>query len=113
MFRTLKHKKRKGQSTLEYAVLIIIVIGALLAIQNYVKRGIQGRLRQATDDIGSQYEVGAMNVTRKTSTWSKTKETFDEGVMNTALLCDEVTNVEYNEEYVGEATYGGYWGETE
>ena len=35
--------QKRGQSTLEYAVLIVIIIGALLTIQVYIKRGVQGR----------------------------------------------------------------------
>ena len=53
MFRIFNNKK--AQSTLEYAILIIIIIAALLSLQVYVKRGIQGRLKSATDDVGEQY----------------------------------------------------------
>ena len=53
----LKHKK--GQTALEYLVLIIIVIGALLAVQNYFKRGLQGRWKAAMDDMGDQYDPRA------------------------------------------------------
>lgn len=88
-------RKRKAQSTLEYAVLIIIVIGALLSIQMYIKRGVQGRLRQASDDIGDQYSVGNMNMTRVTKFHSHTSETYNQGIQNTILLGDEYTNVTY------------------
>jgi len=37
--------KSKGQSTLEYAILIIAITGALLTMQNYAKRAVQGKLR--------------------------------------------------------------------
>ncbi len=47
---------RKGQTTLEYIVLIIIVMGALLTISNYLKRGLQGRWKAAMDDTGDQYD---------------------------------------------------------
>ncbi len=47
---------KKGQTTLEYIVLIIIVMGALLAISNYFKRGLQGRWKAALDDMGDQYD---------------------------------------------------------
>ena len=43
---------------MEYAILIIIIIGALLSIQVYIKRGVQGRLRAAADDIGDQFKPG-------------------------------------------------------
>lgn len=49
-------KLNKGQTALEYIVLIIIVIGALLSIQHYFKRGLQGRWKAAVDDMGDQYD---------------------------------------------------------
>ena len=47
--------ERKAQSTVEYAVLAAVVVGALLAMQIYVKRGVSGKLREATDRIGEQF----------------------------------------------------------
>jgi hypothetical protein len=96
MFKFLRKKKSKGQSTLEYAVLIIIVIGALLSIQVYIKRGVQGRLKSATDDIGDQYSPGNTNVRMKTHVLSNTRDTFKKGITNSALLSDETTNTELN-----------------
>ncbi len=52
------YAKTKGQSTLEYVILIGFVVAALIAIGVYMKRGIQGRLRASTDDIGEQYSAG-------------------------------------------------------
>ncbi|MCG8430877.1 MAG: hypothetical protein MJA29_06880 [Candidatus Omnitrophica bacterium] len=49
---------KKGQSTLEYAILILIVIVALLAMQTYLKRGVQGRMRESSDNIGEAYSPG-------------------------------------------------------
>ena len=60
--------KKKGQSTLEYAVLIVIIIAALLAMNQYIKRGLQGRLKSATDDIGDQFSPGNTNVTKTITT---------------------------------------------
>ena len=48
--------RRKGQTTIEYTVLLIIIMGALLATGNYIKRGIQGRWRAAVDEVGDQYD---------------------------------------------------------
>lgn len=53
--------RKKGQSTLEYCVLIIVLLGALLTIQNYFKRGIQGRWKAAVDDLGDQYDPRVTN----------------------------------------------------
>ncbi len=60
MLRILRNKK--AQTTAEYAVLIGLVVAALLAMQVYVKRGLQGRLRDATDRVATQNpEVGMTN----------------------------------------------------
>jgi hypothetical protein len=45
MLRRLK----KGQSTAEYAIVIGLVIAAVVGMQIYVKRGIQGKLKDAAD----------------------------------------------------------------
>lgn len=49
-------KIRKAQSTLEYALLIGVVVGALLAMQTYLKRSIQGRMQIIGDQMGDQYD---------------------------------------------------------
>ena len=95
MFKFLNRKrKRKGQSTLEYAILIIIIIGALLSIQIYIRRGIQGRLKSATDDIGDQFSPGNTNVTKKVVTNSVTSETFIAGVTRSELIGNEKTKTD-------------------
>ena len=93
MFTYLNNKRRKkGQSTLEYAVLIIIIIGALLSIQVYIKRGIQGRLKGAADDIGDQFSVGNTNVVKTMRTSSQTKDTFGAGISRSQLMAEELTS---------------------
>ncbi len=69
---------RKGQSTMEYAILIAVVVGALVAMQIYIKRGIQGKLRSSADSIGEQYSAGKMTSKYTTEQIGemKTKETF-------------------------------------
>ena len=71
---------RKGQSTLEYAVLISVVVAALIAMQIYMKRGVQGKLRDATDQVGEQYAPGRVGSTYNTTTKSTRKETLEGGV---------------------------------
>lgn len=46
---------RRGQSTLEYVVLVAVVVAALLTMRVYMKRGLQGKLRSSTDSIGTQF----------------------------------------------------------
>lgn len=49
MLRLLKNKK--AQNTMEYALLIAIVIGVFSAMQIYLRRGLQARIRQGADNI--------------------------------------------------------------
>lgn len=62
MIRLLRKKRGQkglfGQSTLEYAILVVVVIMALIGIQAYLKRGIQGRMRESADQIGDQFSAG-------------------------------------------------------
>jgi len=54
-------KSKKAQSTAEYAIMIALVIGAVVAMQTYVKRGLQGRLFDAVTylaNAGSNVLVG-------------------------------------------------------
>lgn len=61
----------KAQSTLEYAMVVACVAAALLAMQFYLKRGIQGKLRQAGDEIGEQYAPGNADSSITTTTDSE------------------------------------------
>jgi hypothetical protein len=54
----MSYVKTKGQSTLEYVILIGFVVAALIAIGVYMKRGIQGRLKESSDQVGEQYSAG-------------------------------------------------------
>ncbi len=54
-------RNRKGQSILEYTVIVIIILGVVIAMKDYIKRGIQGRWKSATDDFGDQYDPQHVN----------------------------------------------------
>ena len=54
-------QNRKGQTILEYTVILIIILGVMIAMKDYIKRGIQGRWKAATDDFGEQYDPQAVN----------------------------------------------------
>ena len=103
-------RKMKGQSTLEYAILIVIIIGALLSIQVYIKRGLQGRLKSATDDIGDQYSPGNTNITATTSTFSQTRDTFTQGSSISNLQAPETTTEVKNSAIIN--VQQEFWGKT-
>lgn len=49
MLRLFRNKR--AQSTAEYAILIGLIVAAAVGMQTYIKRGLQGRARDATDDF--------------------------------------------------------------
>ena len=62
-------RNRKGQTILEYTVILIIILGVLVAMKDYIKRGIQGRWKSATDDLGEQYDPTVVNTNIMYSTY--------------------------------------------
>lgn len=47
MFRWLN--SRKGQNTAEYAILIGVIVAAAIAMQIYIRRGMQARIKDSVD----------------------------------------------------------------
>ena len=93
MFKMLR-KKNKGQSTLEFTILIIIIIGALLSIQVYIKRAVQGSLKSAGDDISQeQFSPGNTNYVMVSRSSSTTRDLYQAGVSSSNLVGDEVSNM--------------------
>jgi Flp pilus assembly pilin Flp len=85
-------KTPKGQLSIEFAIILFVVVVALLAIQGYFKRALQGRWKQAADSIGEQYsfENTISNITlviNSTST-TITNTTEKEGITNTTTRTD-------------------------
>lgn len=97
MMRLLR--KNKGQSTLEYAILIVVVIMALIGVQGYISRAVQGRQRDASDQIGEQFHAGSAwtNITTGTSaTINETATAWD-----TKTIYVNQTSVRSGEEGIG------------
>jgi len=77
--------KRNAQSTLEYVVLICLLVGVLVGMQVYFKRSIQGKIKSNSEQIGSvSYSPGAtiadINILRESSEESNTFEEEINGV---------------------------------
>ncbi|MDD5080348.1 MAG: hypothetical protein PHH68_08545 [Candidatus Omnitrophica bacterium] len=52
-------RRTKAQSLVEYSVLAACIAGALIGMQFYLKRAIQGRAKQSGDEIGEPYDSSA------------------------------------------------------
>lgn len=49
--------KRWAQSTVEYVVIVSIVIAAITAMRTYFKRGIQAGIKQVVDNVTNIYDA--------------------------------------------------------
>jgi len=72
----------RGQSLVEYAVLITVGVAVLLSMQVYMKRGISGRFRAAADSLGGQYAP-------KETTANFTQTTHGETITASRLLKEQ------------------------
>jgi len=52
---------RKGQTILEYTVIVIVILGVLITMKDYIKRGVQGRWKSAADQLGDPYDPQYVN----------------------------------------------------
>ena len=48
-------RKAKAQSSLEYALIIIAAVAAMLIMRTYIKRCIQGGIRTSADEISNYH----------------------------------------------------------
>jgi hypothetical protein len=71
-------KMRKAQSVLEYAVILTVIVAGLAAMQIYMKRAAEGKLRESADRIGEQFSAAATTYKRVSSQAAdyETEESF-------------------------------------
>jgi hypothetical protein len=55
MKKAVKIARGKAQSLLEYAVVIACIAAGVFAMQIYIKRGIEGRLKAGSDSISEEH----------------------------------------------------------
>jgi len=88
-----KKLRRVGQSTAEYAVLLAVVAAAIISMQIYIKRGVQGRIRDLSDqicDVSNHYEKGSTNSTFITDQSGNSVTSYSGGV--TTTYSNDITN---------------------
>ncbi len=80
-------QREKAQSTVEYAIIIAVVISALLAMQFWMRRGVMGKLRDSSDQIGDQFNsFEATYKLDKTFTSHRSDATTAQGVTDTSAI---------------------------
>ena len=58
-------RRNTGQSIVEYAILLGVVIAALLIMQMFMKRSISGNLKESADKIGEQFSASGTTIKQK------------------------------------------------
>lgn len=93
--RDLKRKTRRSkptgaQSITEYTVFITVVVLALLAMQIYFKRGVQGKVKDMMAYIGTeQYNPNLTTGTSTTDRLVVTDSSYIGGVSTTQVSFDQ------------------------
>ena len=111
----IKLNNRKGQNTAEYAILIGVIVAAAIAMQIYIRRGMQARVkdavdftRTADDDSGnalftqSQYEPYYMERNLESSSTGAVSSQLQQGG---GLNKDSISTASQS---VGNVVYGNY-----
>lgn len=107
--------KKKGQSILEYSLIFAAVIVALVAVNVYMKRSMQGRFRQSSDQIGKQFDPESFSNSWRTTSLGTTvtDETREAGTGNTTsdtIASETITKAEHDEYNDGAGgTPGAYY----
>lgn len=82
---------KKGASIIEYSVLSAVFILAVLAIQVYMVRALNGRIKDNTDSLGQQYSPSYSNYAYHLISHSQSQEVGTEsGETTSTLLQNEV-----------------------
>lgn len=91
---------KHGQSTVEYAVFVVVLTAAITAMAVYIKRGMAGRLRSSADSMGEQYGPGSTqsnlttsltSISTTTSTLMKDQDVNGDGVIDGNVMITKTT----------------------
>jgi Flp pilus assembly pilin Flp len=105
---------KKAQSTAEYALVIALVIAAVVAMQVYVRRGLQGRMKDTTDYLATQtnalgdlkqYEPTELERDIKQTRHEPIKEEMTTGGQVTRTIADEGETTSVGTDQFGTQAY--------
>lgn len=95
------NRKNRAQNLTEYAIILGLISAALIGMQVYIKRSVQGRLRDLANQISpEQYERGNTTANYTTTRSSGTTESQQRATFNRSV--SEVTMRSGSETTVGD-----------
>ncbi len=81
-------QKRKGQVTVETAVLFGTVVAGLIALAVYLQRAVQGGVKSNADSFGTQFAAN--------TNWSVITDSNSTEVAGNIVLTNQFTNFQQN-----------------
>ncbi|OGX45738.1 MAG: hypothetical protein A3G38_02030 [Omnitrophica WOR_2 bacterium RIFCSPLOWO2_12_FULL_51_8] len=84
--RNLSKKNKSGVSFMEYAVILGVASTVLLGMSTYIKRGIQGRVKEMTDNFISREQVIDINPELTVKVSSHTDSTSQSNIENEGFI---------------------------
>lgn len=97
---------RRGQTVLEYTIIVGIVTVVLFYMGTGIKRGVQSLVKVTADQVGNQQNSdqdfndtrqGYMQGSNSTDQEAKNKQTAELGYVPASGNAVEITNIAYNE----------------
>lgn len=97
---------KKGQSIIEYAVILGLVVAGLTAMQVYIKRGLQAAIKVAADELGPQEKAEELDPQKGTKAASEIN-TRTRSIQRVRLLKggSQQVDIDRTSSSSGEATY--------
>ena len=95
---SMRLSKNRAQTTLEYAILIGVIVAGLIAMQVYLKRGFQGKMKESADSMGQQFSPGYTQAHYKTSSYTNSTEEVSKDQVTTTDIHKQETNRVGNEQ---------------
>ena len=83
---------KRGQNIAEYVILVAIIIGAAAAMQIYLKRGISGRIADATDHAPQIADVAGAPLSFNTKQYEPYYADSSSDVTSTSTVSEDLAN---------------------
>lgn len=92
-FKSNFSKSNIAQSLMEYTIVISIVTAVLVAMNTFLRRGVQGMVKLLADEVGNQQEA---------------EQDFSEesGHLESSDSVTKVTSIKITQQELGNITYG-------
>lgn len=94
----MKRQRSTGQSTVEYALLIAVVVGGLVAMQIFLRNAVEGQVKKSGEQIGEQWDANQGTYRKVVDSGSHRNEITTAQGITTTDIQDENQHQEIDEQ---------------